>query len=29
VSPAAGDVVILQVPGTSSSTATSRGEVKA
>jgi hypothetical protein len=28
VSPAAGDVVILQVPGTSSSTGLSRGEVK-
>jgi hypothetical protein len=28
VSPAAGDVVILQVAGTSSSTASSRGEVK-
>jgi hypothetical protein len=28
VSPAAGDVVILQVPGTSGSTGSSRGEVK-
>jgi hypothetical protein len=29
VSPAAGDVVILQVPGTSGSTESSRGEVQA